>query len=356
MYIINQNLKKMYIDSHVHCRDFEEEYKETIAHALSVAEDSNVSAIFDMPNTKPLVITRDKVIERLNIAKNLNSKVFYGLYIGLTSEPAQIKEAVDCYKEFFPKSADNIGVIGLKMFAGKSVGDLSVTNEALQKKVYETLTKLNFLGVLVVHCEKESLMRPELWKSDIPITHSLARPEISEINSIKDQIIFAIQSGFNGHLHIAHVSTPESVEIINSFKDKLNLSCGVTPHHLLLDNTAMNSENGILFKVNPPLRDLKSRDKLLEYFKSGMIDFLETDHAPHSKEDKLEKFMSGIPNLASWPDFINILKNKGVTEDLINEACFNKINKVFKLNIKRSDLPVKSRIKEYVYDPYESLK
>jgi dihydroorotase len=342
----------MYIDSHVHCRDFEESYKETIEHALSVAEDSNLLAIFDMPNTKPLVITRDKVIERLNIAKKLNSKVFYGLYVGLTSEPNQIKEAVDCFKEFFPKDKENVGVVGLKMFAGKSVGDLSVIDPVEQLKVYKTLAELEFPGVLVVHSEKESVIYPEIWNANKPISHGYSRPEISEISSIKDQINFAIESNFKGHLHIAHVSVPESVDLINEAKNKINISCGATPHHLLLDDSMMQTENGILFKVNPPLRCKKSKEKLFFYFKSGFIDFLESDHAPHSKEDKFVNHMSGIPNLASWPDFIHILKNMGISEDLINKTAYENINKIFKLNIKRLNLP---RIKEYVFDPYSHL-
>ena len=91
----------MYIDSHVHCRDGKQAYKETVRHALAVAENAGVDAIFDMPNTEPPIITREQVIERLKLADSFNSNVFYGLYVGLTSDISQIKEAVKIHREFF---------------------------------------------------------------------------------------------------------------------------------------------------------------------------------------------------------------------------------------------------------------
>ena len=146
----------MYIDCHVHCRDEEQAKKETIEHALSVAKDSNLSAIFDMPNVARPVTTRKRVLERFELAKSVHSIIFYGVYIGLTSNPEQIKEAVETYREFFPKKDSGMGVIGLKMFAGKSVGDLAIVEPEQQREVYAQLGKLRYRGVLAVHCEKES--------------------------------------------------------------------------------------------------------------------------------------------------------------------------------------------------------
>ena len=220
----------MFIDCHVHCRDFEQSHKETIDHALKVAKDSGVNAIFDMPNTVPAVTTRKEVIERFALAKKANSPVFYGLYIGLTSNPEQIREAVDLYREFFPKDSDaEMGIVGLKMFAGKSVGDLTIADAEKQLEVYRQLVKNNFNGVLVVHCEKESEMNPELWDLSRPETHGEARPEGAELASVKDQIDFASQAGYasigsRGKLHIAHISVPQAVELVNSRRDSLNIS------------------------------------------------------------------------------------------------------------------------------------
>jgi dihydroorotase len=349
----------MYIDCHVHCRDFEWSHKETIAHALNVAKDSGLSGIFDMPNTRPPVTTREKILERLALAKNEDSPVFYGTYIGVTSNPDQIREAVETYREFSPKNmkSKNYAVVGLKMFAGKSVGNLTISTPQEQVEVYNSLGKLGYSGVLFVHCEKESKMYPELWNSEKPISHSEARPEISEIASIDDQIDFAIYTDFflKGHLHIAHVSTPRSVEIINSYKYMMNISCGATPHHLLLNNKIMNDKHGIFYKVNPPLRKRETQEGLLNQFKRGLIDLLESDHAPHTLDEKTKDYMSGIPQLPSWPVFTRFLRKKGVSQSLLDRVAFENVNKIFGTNIKRLNCPIKSHKGEYAFEPFDNL-
>ncbi len=351
----------MYIDCHTHCRDEKVSYKETIGHALRVAEDSGLSGIFDMPNIPNPITTRKRVLDRIELAKAANSKIFFGVYIGLTSNQEQIKEAVETCREFFPKPEDKIGVIGLKMFAGKSVDDLTVSNSEEQQEVYNQLTKLNYQGVLDVHCEKESEMHPELWNPLNPITHCYTRPEKAETSSIKDQIRFARETEYQGHLHIVHVSTPFSVVLVDNAKRDLRISCGVTPHHLLLGNTTMINENGIFYKMNPPLRNPETKKRLFEDFLRGKIDILESDHAPHTLEEKTTEekgFLSGIPNLASWPDFISLLMAGGISQELLNQTAYKNINRIFGTQIPRLNLPIKKgkHLDKYVFDPYESLK
>jgi len=347
----------MYIDCHVHCRDEKVSYKgETIEHALRVAENSRLDGIFDMPNIPDPVTTKKRVLERIALAEAANSEVFFGIYIGVTPDLRQVEEAVNCYREFFPKPEDKVGVIGLKMFAGKSVDDLTVSKFEEQSKVYKKLARLEYVGVLAVHCEKESEMNSELFDAENPVSHCNARPEKAEIESIKDQINLAEKAGYTGKLHIVHVSTPESVELVRSAKKYLRITCGATPHHLLLDNRIMQGENGIMYKMNPPLRSPKTRERLFECFIKGDIDVLESDHAPHSFEDKTRKHLSGIPNLASWPDFIEILKVRGASQELFDKVAFENINRIFGTSIKRIDRCLRSHIKDYVFDPYVSLK
>jgi len=91
----------MFIDSHVHFRDFNQKHKETVRHGLEVARDSGLDAVFDMPNTDPPIMTRDLVQDRLRIAKDADvPEVFYGLYMGVTGKPEQIRRAVDIYLKF----------------------------------------------------------------------------------------------------------------------------------------------------------------------------------------------------------------------------------------------------------------
>ncbi len=347
----------MYIDAHTHCRDFEEAYKETIQHALLVAENSGLSGIFDMPNTKPPLITRAVVERRLELAKKCASPVFYGIFIGLTNKKDQIKEAVETFNEFFPNKGDErVGVIGLKMYAGKSTNNLTVEDILSQRSVFAILAELNFKGVISLHCEKESVMNEKLWDPKNPISHCDVRSEEAEIQSVKDQIQCAQETNFKGHLHITHISSPQSVDIVNKTKHALRLSSGVTFHHLLLDKNVMTNEKGIFYKVNPPLRSPESRAQLFAKFNNGEIDILETDHAPHTYEDKIERHSSGIPNLASWPKVIEILKARGIAENFLQKVAFENVNKIFGIKIPRRKAKNNTiYVKDYLFDPYEKI-
>ncbi len=349
---------EMYLDAHVHCRDEEQSDKETIAHALSVAEDSGLDAIFDMPNTARPVTTTKRIEERFELARQANSPVFYGAYIGLTPNKDQIREAVECHRRFFPQgSSSRFGVIGVKMFAGKSVGDLEIIDPDKQEFIYAQLTSFGYNGVLAVHCEKESEMKPELWDPTNPETWNETRPERAETESVRDQLSFVKRTGYMGHLHICHVSVPESVDLIRAAGGRaLRLSCGVTPHHLLLNASSMWGKDGILYKVNPPLREVGVNGALFEYVLDGKTDILESDHAPHTKKEKYEGQLSGIPNLASWPHVVSVLERLGMKPGLLNRMAFDSVNEIFRTKIQRTERGLKDRRGEYVFDPYDYFK
>jgi len=354
----------MYIDCHVHLRDEEQRDKETIAHGLKVAEDSRLDCIIEMPNPERPVISRERILDRFKLAQEADSPVVFGAYAGLTSDPEQIKEAVECCREFAYHPEARVFVAGIKAFWGKSVGNLSIIKPEEQKFSIFKLAELNYQGVLAGHFEKESLLKPDLFDVRKPITWSDARPEEAETHSIQDIINEAILAEFAGHLHVCHASTPKSVEIVNSYRESLKISCGVTPHHLLLPNNITYEKDGILYKVNPPLRDGETVRGLFNCLLDGKIDVLESDHAPHTYEEKTgitrdkdgkPQYMSGIPNLASWPDAINILRRLGVHEGLINRMAFNRVNEIFGLDILRTSRPLKSHVSEYIFNPYTHL-
>ncbi|MFH0701312.1 MAG: dihydroorotase [Candidatus Woesearchaeota archaeon] len=340
------------IDPHVHCRDEGWAYKETIAHALSVAKRAGLDGIFDMPNNQPITTTREAVLRRLDLADKVNSSVFYGLYVGVTADPQQLEEAVRVHHEFFPR------VVGLKMFAGHSVGNLAVIEEEQQRLVYRTLAELGYQGVLVVHCEKEAFLHPELWNPQKISSHSLARPPEAETRSVIDQIKFSKVGGFKGHLHIAHVSVPASVLIIDDEAERGNshLSCGITPHHCLLgyDIVPFREENPLIYKVNPSLRETAMAGRMSEFLQKGMIDWIETDHAPHLIKEKTDApYLSGFPGLAFYPHFINYLRLTGFSNDQISSLTHTNIERVFGFKIPtRGVTPDYSLHQEYEVDVY----
>jgi len=279
------------VDFHVHCRGLREEGGEAdcVGHVLKVVERAGVDAVGDMPNTRIPIVFRGQAIERLDVAKSCGSDVFYGLHVGVTANPEQVRLAAGICKEFFPKAGDKVGVIGLKMYAGRSTGNLEIIDVDKQRGVYETLGRCKYSGVLVVHCEKESLMRPDLWNPDEPMSHSLARPAEAEVESAREQIRFAYEGGLRA-LHIAHVSTPKTVELVdvarrnygyNSIRS-MKVTCGATPAHLFLNNEMRIGRDGLLWKVNPPLRGRAEQEGLLRCLNSGLINCIESDHAPHA--------------------------------------------------------------------------
>jgi len=341
----------MFIDPHVHLRDFNQSHKETILHGLIVARDSGVDAIFDMPNTDPPVLSKEIVKARIKLAQKANCpEVFYGLYMGLTANPEQIKQAVEIYRKL-PQ------VVGFKLYAGHSVGALGLVSVKNQLTVYQTLTAEGYGGVLAVHCEKESEMLPSLWDPQNPESHNLARPPKAEVKSVRDQLMLVRKSGFSGKLHFVHLSVPESVELVSQAKEQdMDVSCAICPHHLIFNQKQLSDQGGIHWKMNPPLRQPSSRLTLLQHLHDGHIDWIETDHAPHTFAEKTEPpYMSGIPGLAWWPLFAAYLHQHGFTPAQIDNLTFKHAAKRFQLPIEKSSRQLKDHRKDYPFDPYAQI-
>lgn len=316
----------MKIDTHVHFRDEEQSYKETIAHGLNVAKEQGVEYVFDMPNTAKPVLRKEDVERRIALVPE-SEKGRYFLYVGATTNEEQLKEVINLVKE-------KKEVIGIKMFAGKSTGDLQILSEEDQKKVYQILTNNNYTGVISVHCEKEAFMTNTFDPLD-PISHATSRPKEAEIESVKDQIKFVRETGFGGTLNICHVSCAESVELVQDAKKEIKITCEVTPHHAMWSNEKLKEQNGLLYKMNPPLRDKEDVAALQKCICDGKIDFVGSDHAPHTIGEKLYgPYPSGCPSLYNYKNFVEeFLPSIGVSEKLINEMTFKNINNIFNLGL-----------------------
>ena len=244
------------IDPHVHLRDWNQAHKETVAHGLAVAQKAGLDAVFEMPNTDPPLISSELILQRIDLADKAHVPIFHGVYGGLTPGVNQVKEIVAVWKELFPR------VVGLKLFAGQSTGNLSIISPEEQEKVLHLLAKEGFTGVLAVHCEKESCFRQEYgpYQPENPFNYTLLRAPESEVESIKDMISFAEQTQFKGTLHICHISTVKSVEEVDKARQRnhIKITCGLTPHHALLYDRLMKKKDGYLLKMNPPLRTKKN--------------------------------------------------------------------------------------------------
>jgi dihydroorotase len=343
------------IDPHAHLRDGEQRHKETVGHGLEVAWKAGLDAVFEMPNTVPPLLGEKSIRDRIDLADSRGLTIFHGVYAGLTSQPEQISDVVRLYGELFPR------IVGLKMFAGSSTGDLYIPLEADQRLVFETLSRLGYTGVLAVHCEKESLMQHRLWDPGNPFTHCQCRPPEAELESVQDIVRLARETDFRGTLHICHITLPESVEHLRRERQKsdLKMTCGVTPHHLLLSSDSMKKQRGLLLKMNPPLRSEDSRQRLFQCLMEDWIDWIETDHAPHTMAEKMDPegtSPSGIPGFPVYPRLLRWLRDRGMSEQTLDRITHGKIVDTFGMKIPNTHREGNYELSsEYTFDPYQDI-
>ncbi len=320
----------MRIDPHVHCRDGLESYKETIAHVFQLCDRQGVDVIFDMPNTNPPLLGAQELEQRLKYVPQ-TARDRYKTFVAATSDSEQLRQAVALTAE----NPDT--VIGLKLYAGQSVGTLSVPLEMRQLEIYRNLSDLGYTGVLAVHCEKEIYFK-DLFDPARPASHSEARPAKAEEASIRDQVEFARLAKFKGTVHICHLSSALGLEAIKEIRHHpdytgIKVTCGVTPHHLLWSDAQTRTPAGLLYKINPPLRLPSDNVALRAALKSGVIDWIETDHAPHPLCEKLyPPYASGFPSLCLYQHLVEkLLPAWGLNSvSIYNLTCAN-IIKTFKM-------------------------
>ena len=318
-------------DAHVHFRDWNQKNKETVMHGMLTGAKAGFNVFFDMPNTNPPVTSRDVALNRLELGAEaekqlgkLGYDVHYHTYLGLTSCKDQIREMVMTYNDLFP------AVCGLKMFASQSTGNMGIIGKEIQFEIYRTLTELDYRGILAVHCEKEELFCPDMT------SHCMKRPPESEIQSVRDQISNAENAGFKGTLHIAHISTEGAIDAVRKARERgiIRITCGATPHHILLNS---DSETDIV-KMNPPLRPESDRLAVWNALFDGTINWVESDHAPHTLEEK-QKGASGIPGFEGMLLTIQALRVAKMSEERLKELFCTNALKAFGIDEKSSPVP-----------------
>lgn len=351
------------IDPHVHLRDWNQSDKETMAHGLSVASRAQFTTLFDMPNTSPALTFPHLVSKRIEegtaearkVSGQNSREVNYAAYGGITKDLSQIESLVSLHRHLFPR------MIGLKLFAGHSTGNMGISSVAQQREIYRTLTETGYRGVVAVHCEKESLMKGELFDPSDPPSHLRARPKEAEIASIEDQIRLVRDLPFRGVLHICHISTQEGIEMVAYERSRgMEITCGATAHHALMGDDLL-STLGLIVKMNPPLRSEKDRSAVFTGLLNGEVDWIESDHAPHTREDK-EEGASGIPGFQGTLHLIRALRAAGIGESDLDRLLGGRVNEVYRTAFS-VDVPADSMLEmlieglhgEYDTDPFSIL-
>ncbi len=261
-------------DMHTHLREPGQEYKEDIASGIAAAANGGFTGIAAMPNTDPVVDSAGVVKYVLDRARQSG---LVGVY-----QIAAITEGRKGERLSEMKDLSEAGAVAF------SDDGSCVTNSHVMRLALEYSSMLG--KPVIQHCEDHELTKfgsvnesPETIRYGLKTQHRVAE----ELTVSRD---IQLLEAFGGKYHATHISTAKSVEIIASARKRgLPVTCDVTPHHLFLEDSVLGTYDSD-YKVNPPLRTGKDNEALIEGLRSGAIDAIASDHAPHALHEKEVEF------------------------------------------------------------------
>ena len=245
------------IDPHVHFREPGFEYKEDLESGSRAAVSAGVTSFFDMPNTDPPTFTRELLADKKALA-NGRSWAHYGFYFGSGPDNQSEIEQV-------------MGVPGTKLYLNTTTGGLRMDNEDRWREIF------NIGKPVALHAEGPVFQRAvDVW----------------------------LEEGSPCHLHLCHASLRREVELVRTIKKdpklKNKISIEVCPHHLFMTH-ADREKHGAFCCMKPELATQDDLDAMWEGVEDGTINFFATDHAPHTKEEKLsDEIFYGIPGVETF--------------------------------------------------------
>lgn len=329
------------IDPHVHFRVPGLEYKESWETAALAAFAGGFATVFDMPNTKPptntLPLVRDKKSLIDAQLKNIGIPLRYGLYLGADSHC--FEEIARCRHE----------VVGLKIFMGSSTGGLVMEKLEDLHTAFRVASENDML--VAVHAEDEALIRERstlFTKRTDPLTHSLLRNEDVAARAVR--LAISLAKLYGTRLYILHVSTEEELDLIARAKDEgLPIFAETTPHHLWLstDDYQTLSTQAL---VNPPLRDVHHKKPLWAAVRSGLIDTIGSDHAPHTLLEKMAPYgqaPAGFPGIETTLPLLTTV----LSLDKIVELMHTNPQKIFRFKAPDATITI-DLDQERVVDPH----
>ena len=258
-----------FIDIHVHFRDPGQTYKEDIESGSKAAVAGGFTTVVCMPNTSPPIDSPQ--VANYVIEKGKKVGLCRVLPAGTITKGRKGKELADYF------SLKEAGCVAFTD-DGSPVEDSSVMRRAM-----EIVAQID--SVIMDHCEDDKLAYGAINEGKISALLGLSErsPEAEDIHVARDCIL-AHYTG--ARVHIQHVTTKLSVEIIRYFKEKgVKVSCEINPNHLLFTEEEI-LHSGANARVNPPLRTEEDRNALIDAVEEGIVDCFATDHAPHQTFEK----------------------------------------------------------------------
>jgi len=257
------------VDSQVHFREPGLVHKETLEAGTRGAVLGGVTAVFEMPNTRPLTLDAQDLQTKLRLAEQ-NAWCDYAFYIG--GSAANLDQLSKL--ETLP------GCAGIKVFMGSSFGDLLAEDGQVLRKILAAGRRR-----LSVHAEDEARLRERrcLVEATGDVRqHPLWRDEMSALMATRRIVNIAAETG--RRVHILHVSTADEIAFLRQHRQRISVE--VTPHHLTLCAPDCYERLGTLAQMNPPVRGLKHQEALWQAVNEGIVDVIGSDHAPHTLAEK----------------------------------------------------------------------
>jgi dihydroorotase len=274
----------------VHFRDPGFPHKEDFASGTAAAAFGGVTTVFDMPNTLPTVADAAALEAKHKIASS-KAHVDYGLYAVLG------EDTIDRVDELI-----GAGVCGFKLYMGNTFGRIPSPSTGAMLEAFETVAPTG--KRVSLHAETNSIMEwrearlRKAGRTD-PLAHLAARPAVVAIEAVARAAILAEWTG--ARIHILHISSADELRPLAEAKARgVDITGETCPHYLMLSTDDYHRVGGVM-RVNPPVREARNQDPLWRALADGTIDIIATDHAPHSREEKLRKDVftvdAGLPGV-----------------------------------------------------------
>jgi dihydroorotase len=276
------------IDPHVHLRDPGATQKEDFATGSRAAVRGGFTFVCDMPNNPIPTISIGRLEEKIRTSQK-QAIIPIGFHYGTDGKNM----------ESFAEAWSNPHVFGLKIYCNHTTGTLLIEDEKIITQIFASW-----------NCDKPILVHAEGEKAALSI---------------------ALAKTYKRRVHICHISQKSELEMVKKAKQKhMSITCGVTPHHLFLTQKDIVKLHSFGL-MKPELTDQPNQSALWEGIHDGTIDVVETDHAPHTKEEKLgEKPPFGVPGLETSLGLLCLaVQKKTIQLDDVKRLLYEKPMSIF---------------------------
>ena len=302
------------IDDQVHFREPGLTHKATIESEARAAVAGGVTSFMEMPNTNPPATTIEELELKYTRAAQ-TSVANYSFFFGATNSNLEILKTVDASK-----------VCGVKVFMGSSTGDMLVDQATTLEGIFKHSPTL-----IATHCEDTPMIKAaeaaakSKWGEDVPASE---HPIIRSVDACyaSSSLAVSLAKKHGARLHVLHITTAKELSLFSAEPlSKKRITAEACVHHLWFSDKDY-ATLGHKIKCNPAIKTAQDRAAVREAVNQGVIDVIATDHAPHTAEEKTQKYFkapSGLPLVQHSLLVLLDLVDQGVfsLEKTVERAC-----------------------------------